>query len=202
MKRILGCILALGFVHTLSFAEEAGKMDAAKQEMMKKWQAYATPSKGHKVFEGMVGKWKYTSKWWEGKDAKPQESNGSSNIKLVMGGRFLQHDTKGKSMGQPFVGMGFTGYDNVTEKYDSVWMDNMGTGMMIGQGKFDEETKTLKDEGKFSCPMVGKSREYRSEWKLNDKNSMTFTMWGPDKEGDEFKMMELSFQRVKEVTNR
>jgi hypothetical protein len=183
-----------------AFAEDAAPAaDAKKQEMMKKWQAAATPGENHKMLAGMAGNWKYTSKWWDAADAKPAESTGTSKIKMIMGGRFLQHETKGKAMGMPFEGMGLTGYDNVKGKFDTIWLDNMGTGMMRGTGTFDSSTKTLKDSGEYSCPISDdKTREYRSEWKIVDKNNMTYTMWGPGLEdGKEFKQMEMIFTRAK-----
>ena len=43
-------------------------------------------------------------------------------------------------MGMSFEGMGVTGYDNLKGKYDTIWMDNMASGMMHGTGSFDETT--------------------------------------------------------------
>ena len=34
-------------------------------------------------------------------------------------------------MGMPFEGIGRTGYDNVTGKYWSTWIDNMSTGCYL-----------------------------------------------------------------------
>lgn len=178
-------------------AETAKPMDPKKAEMMKAWQEYATPSDAHKVLAGTVGNWKYTSKFWEAADATPEESKGTSKLKMILGGRFLQHETKGKAMGMPFEGLGITGYDNIKKKYDTLWMDTMGTGVMHGSGSFDAATSTLTDKGEFTCPLTkGKTREYRTEWKITDKKNMTFTMYGPGPEGGkEFKQMEMIFKR-------
>src|SRR5262245_21743468 len=63
--------------------------EAKKKEMMQAWQKFATPGAGHKALADMVGKWKYTSKWWESADAKPEQSSGTSTIKWILGGRYL-----------------------------------------------------------------------------------------------------------------
>lgn len=190
-------VLLAGPMSRPLFANEPSADDAAKkQEMMETWKKYSTPGKGHKIFASMVGKWKYTSRMWESAEAKPEESTGTSTMKTIMGGRFLQHDTKGKAMGMPFVGMGIMGYDTVKESYDSLWLDSMSTGMMRGTGTFDDATQTLKDSGSFSCPMAkDKVMTFRSEWKITDKNNMVYTMWTPDKDGKEFKMMEITYKR-------
>lgn len=201
MKKIFFALMVSAFMTNSVFAADAppAAADPKKQEMMKKWMEYATPNENHKVFATMTGKWKYTSKWWEKADGKPEESRGTSTIKTIMGGRFLQHETKGKAMGQPFQGLGFTGYDNLKGKYETLWFDSMGTGIMHGTGTYDASTKTLKDSGDYSCPMSDdKKREYRGEWKIIDKNTMSYTMYGPSPDdSDEFKQAEMTFKRIR-----
>ncbi|MEW6055481.1 MAG: DUF1579 domain-containing protein [Bdellovibrionota bacterium] len=198
MKAILFALLACTFMSASIFADDKAADDAKKKEMMEAWMKYATPGANHKVLEPIAGKWKYTSKFWEAPESKPQESGGTSTMKMILGGRFLQHDIKGKAMGMPFQGLGFTGYDNIKGTYESIWLDSMGTGLMHGTGSFDSATKTLKDSGEYTCPMSDdKKCKYRSEWKIVDKNNMLYTMWGPDPEGKEFKQMEMAFKRTK-----
>lgn len=194
-------MLKLVTLLTLITSSAFASQDPAKmQEMMATWQKYSTPGAAHQVFAPMAGKWTFTSKAWMSADAKPEESSGSSTLKIILGGRFLQHETKGKAMGQPYEGLGLTGYNNVTEKYETLWLDNMGTGMMVGSGAtFDASSNTLKDQGEYSCPFEkDKKRDYRSEWKIVDKNNMVFTLWGPDMNGGkEIKQMEMTFRRKK-----
>jgi hypothetical protein len=173
-----------------------GEQDEKKNEIMKAMKDYSTPGASHKVLEQTVGNWKYNSKFWQTADGKPEESKGTSTLKMIMGGRFLQHETHGKAMGMPFSGLGFTGYNNLKGEYETMWIDNMGTGMMHGTGSFDAKTNTLSDSGEYSCPLSkDKTRKYRTEWKIIDKNNMTYTMWGPDESGAEMKQMELTFKR-------
>jgi hypothetical protein len=174
------------------------EMDPKAQEMMKAWKDYATPSEGHKVLAGMAGNWQYTSKMWHKPEAKPEESTGAMTLKMILGGRFLENKTTGKAMGMPFEGLGFIGYNNISKKYETVWLDNMATGIMRGMGSYDASAQVLKDSGEFSCPMSkNKTQEYRTEWKIVDKNNMIFTMWGPDEEGNEYKHMEMTLKRKK-----
>lgn len=181
------------------FADDAAN-NAKQAEMMKKFEAAATPGAPHKRLASMAGKWTYTSKFWQSAEAKPEESKGTSNIKMILGGRFMQHEVKGKAMGMPFDGMGLTGYDNVKEEYNTLWIDSMGTAMMTGKGKFDESTQTLTDKGEFSCPIADdKEQDFRGEWKIIDKNNMVYALYsaGMVDDGPEFKNMEMIFKRVK-----
>ena len=197
MKTSLLATMVMAFAAS-AFAADAPKMDPQMAEMMQKFQAYATPGPQHKMLADMAGKWTYTSKMWMQAGAKPEESKGTSTFKMIMGGRWLQHETKGKAMGQSFEGMGLTGFDNLKGKFQTMWIDNMGTGMMTGEGSFDAASKTLTDTGTFSCPMSdSKTRSYRAEWKMMDKNHMTYSMSGPGPKGEpEFKQMEMVFKRA------
>ena len=170
-------------------------MDAAAQAMMDAWQAYASPNDNHKVLDPLVGKWSQVVKWWMTPDSQPETSEGTTETQWVMGGRYLQHSAKGMAMGQPFEGMGFTGFDNGKQAYQTLWMDNMGTGMMIGEGTYDPDKKTITDHGRFTDPMIGQ-RNYRGVTTLIDKDHYRYEMYGADQNGKEFRMMEILYTRT------
>lgn len=170
-------------------------MDAAMQGMMATWQAYASPNDNHTVLNPLVGTWRYVLKWWMTPDSPPETSNGTSETKWVMGGRYLRHTAQGVSMGQPFEGMGVTGFDNGRQIYQTIWMDNMGTGMMIGEGTYDPGKKTLTDHGRFTDPMVG-HRSYRGVIRFIDDDHYSYEMYGADENGKEFRMMEIVYTRT------
>ena len=169
--------------------------DAATQAMMAKWQAYASPNDNHKILDPLAGTWSHVVTWWMTPDSQPEMSKGMSETKWVMGGRYLQHAVKGTSMGQPFEGMGFTGFDNGKQVYQTLWMDNMGTGMMIGEGTYDPEKKTLTDHGRFTDPFVGQ-RSYRGVITFVDDVHYRYELYVADENGKEFRMMEIVYTRT------
>ena len=91
-----------------------------QEEMMKKWMAVATPGPEHKALEALVGDWEVASKWWMAPDAPPDESKGTSKVRSILGGRFVQEDYDGQFMGRPMHGLGLTGYDNFKKRYASL----------------------------------------------------------------------------------
>ena len=191
------CLASVGYTSTDH--DQAGSqgqpMEAATQAMMATWQAYASPNDNHKMLDPLVGTWSHVAKWWMTPDSQPETSKGTSETKWVMGGRYLQHAAKGMSMGQPFEGMGFTGFDNGRQTYQTIWMDNMGTGMMIGEGSYDSSKKTLTDHGRFTDPMVGQ-RSYRGVITFIDDDRYSYEMYGADENGKEFRMMEILYTRT------
>ena len=97
----------------------------------------------------------------------------------------------------PCEGIGFLGYTNLRQEYQSVWFDNMMTGMMVGTGEFDAATKTLTDEGDFSCPVTGEThRWYRTAWTVVDPDHTTYESYSRTPEGREFKSMEIRYTRA------
>ena len=199
MKFILLLTFLVSVTSLSAFAADPTVADLKKQETMAKMKEYSTPGEGQKVLAAMTGNWTYTSKWWESADAVPQESTGTSHLKMIMGGRYLQNDTKGKAMGMPLQGMGLTAYDNLKKIYETIWLDNMGTGIVKGQGQYDPATKTLSDKGEYTSPTIDSLiAEYRGEWKMVDANNMVYAMYGKGMAGDkEFKMMEMIYKRKK-----
>jgi hypothetical protein len=87
------------------------------QTVMEVWQKLATPGAPHKLLARMAGTWNAKMKSWMEPDKPPMESTGTSETKMIFGGRFLHMDYTGDMMGSPFTGLGITGYDNPTRKY-------------------------------------------------------------------------------------
>jgi hypothetical protein len=175
-------------------------MDPAKQAAMEAMQRLGSPSEGHAALAPLAGAWSYTAQWWMAPDEAPQAMTGTAVNTVIFGGRFLKQEVRGEPMGEgrpPFEGLGFTGYDNIRKEYQSVWFDNMMTGMMGGEGRFDAATRTLSGEGEFSCPMTGEThRWYRTAWRVVDQDHTTYESYSRTPEGREFRSMEIRYTRT------
>jgi len=186
---------------TAKKAAEATKAPADRaadeKAMMEKWLQVATPSAGHKALEPVVGTWDAKITTWMSPGAPPQESTGTSENKWVLGGRFVQQSHEGNFMGQPFSGVGYTGYDNFKKKYVGTWMDTMGTMIMVSQGSADATGKTLSMTSTIDDIMTGKPASIKSEIKIVDPGHHVMEMWGPDPTGKQFKTMEIRYTRKK-----
>jgi len=167
-----------------------------EKAMMEAWAKVATPGEAHKWLEPVVGTWDAKITIWMAPGAPPQESTGTSENKWVLGGRFVEQRYEGNFMGQPFSGVGYTGYDNYKKKYIGTWMDTMGTMMMISQG--DAAGKTLTMTSTMDDIMTGKTATVKSEIKIVAPDHHVMEMWGPDpKTGAPFKTMEIHYTRKK-----
>ncbi len=164
------------------------------QQMMELWKQAATPGEPHKLFASLAGAWTTTAKEWMEPGKPPMESSGTVEMKSVLGGRFLQQEFTGNMMGQPYSGIGTTGYDNLRKKYVSTWMDSMGTGIFFMEGTASPDGKTITLKGGHDEPGGG-HMTHRAIWKLVDSNTQIFEMYGAHKGEKEMKGMEIIYTR-------
>lgn len=164
-------------------------------EMEKAFREYSMPGMEHEKLKVLVGKWKYTSKMWMAPNSQPEVSEGTSDNKLILGGRFLEETVKGKAMGMPFEGRAIVGFDRVTKEFNTVWIDSMMTGMLISKGPFDATNNAIKEEGSVSCPIEKGPKWMRSVLTLSDPKHPKFETFMKDHVGNEFKTMEINYRK-------
>jgi uncharacterized protein DUF1579 len=156
----------------------------------------ATPGKMHEHLVKEVGTWDgKTTMYMPGSD--PQTSECTMTIKSLMGGRFTQVEIKGDMPGMgPYEGFGIYGYDNVSKKFVSSWIDNQGTGVMQCTGALSDDGKVLTWACTYNCPLQKKAVAMREIDTITGPNTKRFEMFGPDpKTGKESKMMTIDFTK-------
>lgn len=174
--------------------ESAQKKTMDMQSMMEIYRELATPGDPHKLLAGMAGSWSVRSMCTMEPGKPPMESTGTSEQKMILGGRFLQQEFNGEMMGSPFTGIGFAGYDNHTGKYVSTWMDTMGTGIYYFEGTAGADGKTITQTCSYDDPVRGPMK-WRSVTRIVDNNTLEFEMYCTDNSGKEEKMAEMTYTR-------
>jgi Protein of unknown function (DUF1579) len=182
------------------------KMDASKPEtytmpdsatMMKNWMAYATPGEAHKMLAKSSGTWTTDISVWEAPGGPVQKMSGTCVNKMILGGKYQVGNHTGTAMGMPFEGISTTAYDNLKKVMISTWIDNMGTGIMVMEGPWDDATKSSTMTGKMVEPSIGKEISAREVFKIIDDNTQTMEMYRPASDGKEYKSMEIKYTRKK-----
>src|SRR6266542_583478 len=138
---------------------KAAPMD--EKAAMEAMQKAATPGEAHKKLETMIGTFDAKVKLWMDPSKPAEESAGTSENTWVLGNRFVQTKHEGTFMGQPFSGIGYTGYDNVT-----------------------------KSSATRADPVTGKMTTMTMKTTVTDNDHQTMEMWGPGPDGKNYKMME------------
>lgn len=170
---------------------------AQTEAEMKAWQEYMTPGEMHKVLAQAEGEWTTEGKMWMDPKSEPVTSKGECTYKMVLGGRYQESEFKGDFMGQSFEGRGLMAYDNFKKQFESSWIDNMGSGIMKTEGKYDPATKTFTMTGKQVDPMTGKECKIRETLKIVDNDTHVMTMYNTRGDQPEYKTMEMTFKRKK-----
>jgi hypothetical protein len=168
---------------------------ADQQEAMKKWMEYMTPGTAHLEFGKMVGNWKAIVTVFDAQAVEQNKSEGSAVYEMVLGGKYLKSTFKGSMMGMPYEGIGLDAYDNASKEYISIWIDNMGTGVMYMKGKWDDDSKSFIYTGDVVNPMTGKEEKSKNVLKKTDDNHMIMTSYSFIGE-KEVKQMEIEYSRM------
>lgn len=164
-------------------------MDPAAMEKM-------MPGPEHESLAKQVGTWSVSTKIWMDPTQQPMESIGTAEFKLVMDGRFLHQEYKGEMMGMPFTGWGFDGFDRVTGKYTSFWIDSMSTSPTYLTGTSKDGGKTLEFTGEMSHWQSGSTVKTRwvTTHTSDEESHVEMYVTHGDKEA---KAMELVYKRKK-----
>ncbi len=190
------CALALALLATMAVAQEPEAAPGGEDHaaMMAAWQKAMTPGPAHAGLAKAAGKWKMTATMWMDPAAEPTVSEGVTERQMLLGGRVLEERSSSTMMGMPFEGIGRTGYDNVTGKYWSSWIDNMSTGCYLSHGSVDDEGNSVTYHGEFDNPMTGGKTQVRSvmRWDGDDKQHFE---WYEDHGEGERKTMEITYER-------
>jgi len=190
LTRIVFVFLLVIISNVFMSAQDAE--DQAAQ--MQVWTEYMTPGPMHEMLAKSVGDWKTISRFWMDPAGEPMETEGSGKTEMILGGRYQKSTHKSSMMGMETEGIYLIGYDNATEEFTSIWIDNIGTGTAIAKGRYDEGTNSITMNGTMVDPMSKQEMNIRVVLKYldNDNNLMEmYILYN----GEEFKSMEIEFVR-------
>ena len=196
IKTLVGAGVVAAVIAVPAFAQQ-GEMPEMTPEQQAEMEAYMKAGAlgpQHESMAQQVGTFDVAIKSWMDPAAPPMESKGMATRTLHMGGRIMHEEFQGDMMGMPFTGLSRSGYDNVVGKYWSTWTDSMSTGIMVAEGECDED-HSCTFVGTYNDPLKGGpvTNRYVTNWTSPDEQY--FAMYGPGRDGNEVKMMEMTYTR-------
>lgn len=164
---LAGCVLAfsgMAFVSYLSAAQEpadAQMSPEAIQEIMVKMMEAAQPGEEHAKLMAMAGEWETKIKMRMNPTGPWENHVGHSKIQKALGGRYIIEKFSADlgMMGQ-FDGLLILGYNNLTEEFNSVWLDTMSTWPMFAHGGYDDDGN-IPMHGLMKDVITPEGRPYR-----------------------------------------
>lgn len=190
---LLVCLLA-GLPAAAQEPAEAPAMSEETAARMAAWVQAMTPGPQHEMLAAMAGDWDCEITMWMEPGADPMVEQFTATRRMVFGGRFLEEDVTGAFMGQPFNGRAMTGYDNITGTWWNSWIDDHTTRLMVGEGTWNEESKTWTFLFTNVDPLTGEESEGRGVTRILSADHEVHEMW-EERDGESVKSMELVYRR-------
>lgn len=210
---VLG-MLTIGGVGAAFFQDKPAAQPLAQpspdemQKMMKEWTDSMAVRDEHKALAKWAGTYDSTMRMWMmGPDQPPQEFKGTSEMKIVLGGRFLQqvdqsqiplpNPTTGAMEMQPHDGMGFFGYDNYQRMYVGCWASSSSTQLLTMRGGLSPDGKKMTLYAEMDEPMLGvKGRLIKCVTEYVNDDTQLFSVYDLHA-GDDYKVFEIEYKRKK-----
>jgi hypothetical protein len=194
-RAILFCATAVLLVTpVLAQDKPQPEMTPEQKAEMEIYQKAATPGVPHKTMAKSAGSYDLKIKSWHEPGAEAVEETGTAKRTMILDGRVRVEEVESTMMGEPFMGHGMMGYDNVTNEYWGTWNDNMGTGVMVTEGTCDAK-ELCKFTGTYNDPVKKKAVKMRMTSRWTSPTTEIFEMYGPDKSGKEMKFMEITYTK-------
>lgn len=189
---LLAVIAALACVLPLT-AQEGERAEQDEAAMMEAYARAGTPGEHHAHLDRMVGDWEAEVRMWSDPDADPMVMEATSTVEWVMDGRFVREKVTSDFQGRPFHGVGYTGFNNLSDEYEAVWMDNHSTALYRYSGRADDEGRMILHSESID-PVTGETvREKGVSEFLSDDEMIARSYRLED--GEEILTMELRYTR-------
>ncbi len=188
---LAACCAAMILAAMTVSPQDPAEMEAAFAEAMAK---YGEPSVEHEMLAKREGQWNASTKFWTDPSGPPQVHEGESTIQMIMDGRYLLQQYTMSFNGMSFEGIGLTAYDRMKGEYQTIWIDNMGTGIMWATGK--EKNGEFVYKGDTPDMMAGKYVPDRTVERMVNDDTIVFEVYTPGPDGKEFKSMEIIYTRA------
>jgi hypothetical protein len=196
MVRAVLCPLALVAASVAAVLPQAQADD--KNLFQQYVEKFGPPGPEHKMLEALIGTWQAEVKMWMEPGQAPNVSTGTLTRKLILGGRFIHEDFKGKLLDdKTFHGIGTLGFDRAKRKYVAVWIDSVSTAIGMSKGDYDESARTWTFKHEDTCPITGKHLKMRDTLRIISPDQQEMDMYRQLGDEKEMKTMEIRLTRQK-----
>lgn len=163
---------------------------------MKAYMEKIKPTEHHQHLLKSVGTWKALVKTWMAPDQPPQESEGKAVIRPILDGRYTLMEYEGKMGEIPFKGLSLSTYDPIKKAYVALWVDSLSSWFAVAEGQCDGTGKKTVYHMTYTDPVLEKPIPVREVYEFIDDDHIRFEYF-ENRDGQEFKVMEILYTRVK-----
>ena len=143
-----------------------------------------------------AGEYIRTIKFVAQPNADATASTGTSKISVVLGGRFIVEENNDTVFGRPVSGTRIYGFNNITKRYEAVWMYTGSTGMICLTGTSSDSGKTVDLTGE-TRNLHGGTVALNAVIRQVDDNQFVVTLMSAGADGKEAAFQETTYTRKK-----
>ena len=99
------------------------------------------PGPEHARLTAMAGTWDVDLTFWLQPGRPPVTTKGTSTIRSILGGLFIEEKIDGTLSGAPFTTMSWTGFNTSTHQYEATRIASTNSIRIAEAGTYDEKTK-------------------------------------------------------------
>src|SRR3954471_3253469 len=97
----------------------------------------------HARLAAMVGTWDVEMSLWTRPNAPPLVTKGTSTIRALFDGTFIEEKIEGSMGGTPFTTMAWTGYNNSSHQYEATRIASTNPARIAESGVWDDQAKQI-----------------------------------------------------------
>jgi uncharacterized protein DUF1579 len=157
--------------------------------------AIAAPPAGPEYarLAAMCGTWDVAMTFWFRPGGQGITSKGTSTIRPLFDGRFVEEKLEAALNGAPFTTLAWTGFNTATHQYEATRIASTNTFRIAETGGYDEKTKQF--ELKADYPMGGDTWHQRTVIQPASADAMLATSYLSFGNAPEWKGVEISYTR-------
>ena len=155
--------------------------------------AAATTGPEHARLTAMCGTWDVELTFWFRPGGAPVVTKGTSTIRTLLDGLFIEEKIEGTLNGAPFTTLAWTGFNTDTKQYEATRIASTNTARIAESGGFDEKTRQF--ELKADYPLAGNTWHQRTVIRMTSPDAMTAQSWLSFGQVPEWKGVEIKYAR-------
>jgi len=149
----------------------------------------------HARLTALCGTWDVEITFWFKPGAPGVTSKGTSTIRPLFDGRFIEEKIEGTLNGTPFTTLAWTGFNTFTRQYEATRIASTNTIRIAETGGYDEKTRQF--ELKAEYPMAGETWRQRTVIQPLSTDSMVAASHLSFGQVPEWKGVEIKYTRRK-----
>ena len=174
-------------------AANGGGVTTARAETPKKQAVVPGPGPEHARLTALSGTWDVELTFWFQPGSPGVTAKGTSTIRPLLGGLFIEEKIDGVLNGTPFTTLAWTGFNTDTRQYEATRIASTNTIRIAETGAWDEQAHRFELKGTYL--LAGDTWTQRTVIQPTSADAMVATSYLSFGKVAEWKAVEIKYTR-------